>query len=325
MKEQVVASTPTTVSRRNFLTGAGIAAAAVAAATVPAVAQAAETPSKVEDDQLEPVEEGFFKGVPLAIGHIVHDQNKCAGCRVCETVCSLSHFDTISTGLSSIVMETDWLGGYISEAQLCKQCPGANCMAACPTGALHVDAETGARVVDQEVCVGCKMCLEACPALPSRVHFNKASGTCFKCDLCGGEPQCVANCPMEALRASWVEEEVDPNTFVTDEGITVSVALTGSIEVVAPGSVTIDETTVARGPKGVTVQGTATNGYTQPCPAKVQITFYDAEQQVLDFADRIELTIEIGESGSYEYTFETANPEEVAMVYVEFMAGKISG
>lgn len=325
MKDIVVNSTPTTVSRRNFLTGAGIAAAAVAATAVPAVAHAEEAPAAVADTAPEPVEDGVFKGVPLAIGHIVHDPDKCAGCRVCETVCSLSHFDTVSTALSNIVINTDWLGGYISEAQLCKQCPGANCVAACPTGAMHVDASTGARVVDADVCIGCKMCLEACPAAPSRVHFNKATETCFKCDLCGGEPQCVANCPMEALRASWVEEEADPNTYVTDEGITVHVALTGSIPIVAPDAITLNETTVFRTANGVTVQGSATNGYTQPCPAKVQITFYDEEKEVLDFADRLELTIEIGETGPYEYVFETAEPDKVAMVYVEFMAGKISG
>ena len=44
----------------------------------------------------------------------------------------------------------------------CTQCAEAWCMVACPVKAITVSA-VGAKVVLDEVCVGCKLCTIACP------------------------------------------------------------------------------------------------------------------------------------------------------------------
>jgi len=147
--------------------------------------------------------------VPIAApskGHIIHNPNICSGCRTCEIVCSLYNEGVVNPELARIQVLKDELGGYICEAMPCLQCDGPECLLACPTGALYVDDVTGARVIDEKECIGCKLCMEACPTTPSRIRFNIAKNVCFKCDLCGGDPQCVKFCSMGAL--TFVKEEV---------------------------------------------------------------------------------------------------------------------
>ena len=65
-------------------------------------------------------------------------------------------------------------------------------MSACPVDAISVDAETGAKVVSDAACVGCKVCTIACPF--GTVNYNADTGKVIKCDLCGGDPVCVKAC-----------------------------------------------------------------------------------------------------------------------------------
>ena len=45
----------------------------------------------------------------------------------------------------------------------CTQCDEAWCLHACPVEAITVDKATGAKVVSESTCVGCKVCTIACP------------------------------------------------------------------------------------------------------------------------------------------------------------------
>ena len=77
-------------------------------------------------------------------------------------------------------------------------------MAACPVDAISVDAVTGAKVISNSLCVGCKVCTIACPF--GTVNYNASSGKVIKCDLCGGDPKCASACPTEAITyvdANW--------------------------------------------------------------------------------------------------------------------------
>ncbi|MBI2909814.1 MAG: 4Fe-4S dicluster domain-containing protein [Chloroflexi bacterium] len=132
-------------------------------------------------------------------GKIVCDANLCTGCRACEVVCSLHHEGVINPELSRISITTWEYEAWRTEAYVCKQCEAANCMAACPTEAIHVDAQTGAIVIDESKCNGCQECIIACPSSPSRIRYNDSRMVCVKCDLCGGEPQCVISCQQGAL------------------------------------------------------------------------------------------------------------------------------
>lgn len=305
-----------TLSRRGFLgASAGLAAGGAAAA---GMATAGARSARADAAEM-------FADIAPAKGHIVHDPAKCAGCRVCEIVCSLSHWGVVNPDLSNIRIRTDILGGYISEAETCRQCPGPECVAACPTGAMHIDPETGARMVDQDQCIGCQSCLNACPAVPPRVHFNPATTTCIKCDLCGGEPRCVANCPAHALSASWVEEAADANVIETDAGITVTLSLTGAVTVVARESVEVCDIDARVTDEGVAVSGTVNSDYTQPFEAKIKVGYFDAAGETLYFSERQVVSLEVGGSGTFEDVFVTDNPQAVASCNLEVMCGKIAG
>jgi Fe-S-cluster-containing hydrogenase component 2 len=79
---------------------------------------------------------------------------------------------------------------------VCLQCDPAPCAEACPEGAIKKEA-TGAWVVDNKKCTACGLCVDACSF--GMIAVDGREGFARKCDLCGGRPSCVANCPTEAL------------------------------------------------------------------------------------------------------------------------------
>jgi len=52
--------------------------------------------------------------------------------------------------------------------------------------------------IDRELCISCFKCLEACPFGAIFAHPDCPGP--IKCDLCGGDPECVKACPKEAIR-----------------------------------------------------------------------------------------------------------------------------
>jgi Fe-S-cluster-containing dehydrogenase component len=180
------------ISRRDLLRGAGVAFGGVAASTVlSACAPRTGGPATSGGADAE---------LQKAKAHIEVDSTICAGCRNCIMACSLRNEKVLNGELSRTQLKRDVLGGAIAEPLPCKQCDGPECLRACPTGALHVDENTGARAINTEVCIGCQSCVKACIATPPRVRYNAVTNKSFKCDLCGGEPQCVRFCPSGALK-----------------------------------------------------------------------------------------------------------------------------
>lgn len=125
---------------------------------------------------------------------VVHDN--CAGCRLCEMMCSLHHEQECSTTKSRIkIMKDEEFGDNV--LLQCTQCAEAYCMESCPLDALSRDGQTGAVVVDSQLCNACGVCLVACPL--GAIFEDEDKGTVFKCDLCGGDPECVKSCYRQAL------------------------------------------------------------------------------------------------------------------------------
>lgn len=131
----------------------------------------------------------------------VTDANLCTGCRNCELVCSLHHEGRCSSGLARIHVAKDLFSGDY-EPETCAQCKKAKCLQACPVeGALTVHKHTGAKLINVELCTGCRACEEACiyAKLQSRVKYDAKRNICLKCDLCNGDPECVKICPEKIL------------------------------------------------------------------------------------------------------------------------------
>jgi Fe-S-cluster-containing hydrogenase component 2 len=82
----------------------------------------------------------------------------------------------------------------------CTQCDEAWCLHACPVDAIQVDLASGAKIVKQDVCVGCKVCTIACPF--GTINYMQVSGKVQKCDLCFDNvtgPACASSCPTGAI------------------------------------------------------------------------------------------------------------------------------
>jgi Fe-S-cluster-containing hydrogenase component 2 len=87
-------------------------------------------------------------------------------------------------------------------------------MEICPSAALKRDPETNAIVVDENRCVGCKMCMMICPF--GNIHFNLEKHVIQKCNLCDGEPKCVTFCMPHALNFVEVEEISELRRTIVD-------------------------------------------------------------------------------------------------------------
>jgi Fe-S-cluster-containing hydrogenase component 2 len=124
------------------------------------------------------------------------DGEKCAGCRTCEMVCSAQHEKVINPFQSRIkVIKWDRDGEGFPTA--CAQCQDAPCKAVCPVKAISRDEVLGRTMIDYDRCIGCRMCVAACPF--GLVHFDPLNRRVAKCDLCDGDPMCAKFCPYEAV------------------------------------------------------------------------------------------------------------------------------
>ena len=90
----------------------------------------------------------------------------------------------------------------------CLHCETPDCVTVCPTGASYKRAEDGIVLVDEDKCIGCKLCSWACPY--GAREYSEVRGTMQKCTLCvdriynetldeyDRQPACVMACPTRA-------------------------------------------------------------------------------------------------------------------------------
>lgn len=150
------------------------------------------------------------------------DSSRCVGCKTCELTCK-DYKDLGPEILYRRVYDYEggtwkqddrglWTtGAYVYHLSLsCNHCAEPACVAACPTGAMQKDADTGLVFTDKEACIGCMSCQKACPYDAPRL--NEQLSVSRKCDGCiarvkaGKQPICVESCPMRALEFGDVEE-----------------------------------------------------------------------------------------------------------------------
>jgi protein NrfC len=191
------------VPRRDFLIGGGTAIAAGALTVcAPETVRAAASSANISYDQSK--------------GYLVYDSRLCLGCQSCMFACSMTHEGVAAPSLSLIQIIRDAPAftkyPYDITMSICRQCVTPVCVQNCPTGACHVDADNGnVRRIDQDKCIGCKRCLDACPLKPHRTVWNPVKNRAAKCDLCidtpfrdhaggpDGRQACVDVCPAGAL------------------------------------------------------------------------------------------------------------------------------
>jgi len=136
---------------------------------------------------------------------LIIDYHKCVGCRNCEMICSLVHEGVCSSALSRIRVAKDERAGWNVPIS-CALCEKPLCVMVCPVGASVKQQESGLVIIDEQRCIGCRQCVQACPF--GHANFNTLKGIAFKCDQCGGEPNCAQFCWTGAITFEPLEEAI---------------------------------------------------------------------------------------------------------------------
>lgn len=127
---------------------------------------------------------------------LIIDYDKCTGCRLCELVCSVKHTGASNPSRANVhVVKWEDEGFYLP--MLCQHCVDAPCTSVCPTNAIYRDEGLNRVMVDYDLCIGCKVCIAACPF--GAMGFDEIEKKVIKCDICDGEPLCVRFCDMKAI------------------------------------------------------------------------------------------------------------------------------
>lgn len=121
----------------------------------------------------------------------------CCGCHACEVACKQEHGLGVGPGFVRVIeRSSSFLPVY------CHHCAKAPCRDSCPVEAIHRD-ERGVVLVDEEKCMGCRECVEACPF--GAMGFRDDREVAAKCDLCiqklrrGEAPACALACPTGCI------------------------------------------------------------------------------------------------------------------------------
>ena len=153
------------------------------------------------------------------------DLNTCAGCGACAMACKIQNGTPQGMYWCKVIVQESGTYPDVKKRVLpigCMHCKNAPCVRACPTGASHYD-ENGTVQVNAKKCIGCRMCMGACPYGARSLNWLKQEdnpyfagqdltpfelahagehpvGVVEKCILCkdrvaeGKDPSCVQTC-----------------------------------------------------------------------------------------------------------------------------------
>ena len=123
------------------------------------------------------------------------DAAKCSGCSRCEVNCAFFHSGSVGRSTARIkLVKVESLG--IDYPVACRHCEERYCHR-CPENAIEIGPQ-GQIIVSPTLCNGCSICERLCPVGAIEL-YNEIP---YVCDLCGGAPRCVDQCPMAAIAYS---------------------------------------------------------------------------------------------------------------------------
>ena len=131
-------------------------------------------------------------------------QNRCIDCERCMEACIITN-DVPEYGYRTMILQRDVPDAIGQKREfipvLCNQCNNPPCVRACPVKATYKDKQNGIVMVNYKKCIGCKVCVMACPY--NARYFNEEKHSIDKCNFCfdtrlsKGEKltACAAACP----------------------------------------------------------------------------------------------------------------------------------
>lgn len=176
------------VSRRDFLKGAAIAGAGLAASGLPGGASAA----KVNEPG-----EGPRYGMVINL-------NKCFGCHACSVSCKAEQDVPLGSFKNGVIVSEKGRYPNVSRSFvpiLCNHCNKPPCVEVCPVDATQKRSDG---IVNQKNnCIRCGACVEACP-YKMKYLDTRPDKRARKCDFCmhrlaqGMLPACINTCNARA-------------------------------------------------------------------------------------------------------------------------------
>ncbi|KAB2953900.1 4Fe-4S dicluster domain-containing protein [Heliorestis acidaminivorans] len=145
---------------------------------------------------------------------VMIDASKCNGCLSCTVACSAAHIPSGDPLEALLTGEPSRIAVYSVHGKAvpitCRHCDEPACVNACMAGAMQKNAESG-RVKNENTghdCIGCWMCVMACPYGVINQREKEGRSVAVKCDGCVGRsvPACVESCPNGALTYGPVNE-----------------------------------------------------------------------------------------------------------------------
>jgi Fe-S-cluster-containing dehydrogenase component len=140
---------------------------------------------------------------------MVINLDRCIGCDDCVRACATAHDNNPRFRRHGFSQHNAMI------ANACMHCTDPVCLIGCPTGAIHREESSGTVVINDNTCIGCATCANACPYDNIQmVDIRDKTGAFLldgegqtiaratKCDLCVTQltgPACVQACPHDAL------------------------------------------------------------------------------------------------------------------------------
>jgi Fe-S-cluster-containing dehydrogenase component/formate-dependent nitrite reductase membrane component NrfD len=146
------------------------------------------------------------------------DHRKCIGCHACSVACKEEH--QVPLGVYRTWVKYVEKGAFPNTRRhftvlRCNHCEDAPCVTICPVTALYKRSD-GIVDFNQNTCIGCKACMQACPY--DALYIDPNSNTAAKCNFCahrvevGLQPSCQIVCPTQAIVSGDLD---DPTSLIS--------------------------------------------------------------------------------------------------------------
>ena len=163
---------------------------------------------------------------------MVIDTARCIGCQTCAVACKVANnlpkgnwWNRVLTdgGPAVDTASGEYPNNYLGYITVsCQHCDNPACVKVCPVGATYKDSDTGIVRQDYDKCIGCRMCMAACPytgvrsfnweepkyavdfatgdagVAPHQKHVVEKCTFCYQRTSQGKDPACMELCPGRA-------------------------------------------------------------------------------------------------------------------------------
>lgn len=153
-----------------------------------------------------------FDAIQIVGGIAKIDTEKCTACGKCIEVCPKHVIDMVPYSQKVVIDCNSEDFGKNVKASCSVGCIGCQiCVKACPVGA--IDFENNLAKIDYDKCIQCMICAEKCPTKAIWADFESRKKAEIVEDKCIGCTICAKNCPVDAIEG----ELKQPHKVIEDK------------------------------------------------------------------------------------------------------------